>query len=154
MYHSCSVEYRDSQRWALYKGQTGTEGHKSLETGNHSLEPSWGIALGTKAKARRVGSGMACNDGPDRLLGLFCGRAELAWLHWRDLRMLSLFFELFCLLSWGSATQDSHLPTDLETEGTCCWSPREEVDMPEFILSSYARSSYVISEVQKSTSHT
>lgn len=68
--------------------------------------------------------------------------------------MLSLFSELFCLLSWGSATQDSHLPTDLETEGTCCQSPREEVDMPEFILSSYARSSYVISEVQKSASQT
>lgn len=80
MYHSCSVEYRDSQRWALCKGQTGTEGHKSLETENHSLEPSWGIALGTKAKARRVGSGMAFSDGPDRLLGLFCGRASLVML--------------------------------------------------------------------------
>lgn len=72
MYHSCSVEYRDSQRWALSEGQTGTEGHKSLETGNHSLEPSWGIALGTKAKARRVvGSGMARNGSLERLPGLF-----------------------------------------------------------------------------------
>lgn len=71
MYCSCSVEYRDSQRWALSKGQTGTEGHKSLETGNHGLEPSWGIALGTKAKARAGGSGMACHDSLDRMLGLF-----------------------------------------------------------------------------------
>lgn len=140
VYHSCSVEYRDSQRWALSKGQTGTEGHKSLETGDRSLEPSWGIALGTKAKARRVGSGMACSDGPDRLLGLFCGRAQLAWLHWRDPRMLSLFTELFCLSSWGSATQDNHLPTDFKTDGTCSQSPREEVAMPGFILGSRARS--------------
>ena len=83
MYHSCGVESRDSQRWALSKGQTGTEGHKSLETENHSLEPSWGIALGTNAKARRVGSGLAFSDS---LTGLAssCGRAELAWLHWRD----------------------------------------------------------------------
>lgn len=105
MYHSCSVEYRDSQRWALSKGQTGTEGHKSLETGNHSLEPSWGIALGTKAKARRVGFGLAFNDSLTDCLASSCGRAELAWLHWRDPTTLSLFTELFCLSSCGRAAQ-------------------------------------------------
>lgn len=121
MYHSCGVEYRDSQRWALSKGQTGTGGHKSLETGNHSLEPSWGIALGTKA--RRVGSGLAFSDSLTDGLASSCGRAELAWLYWRDPMTLSLFIELFCLLSCGSATQESHIPTGSETEGTCPKSP-------------------------------
>lgn len=55
MYSSWVVEYRGSQRWALSKGQTGMEGNKSLETGSHSLKPSWGITLGVGAKARNGG---------------------------------------------------------------------------------------------------
>jgi hypothetical protein len=62
MYHSWAVEYRDSQRWALSQGQTDMEGHKSVQTGSHSLEPSRGVTLGTRAQARRVGSGLACSD--------------------------------------------------------------------------------------------
>lgn len=44
---------------------TGMEGHASLETGSHGLQPSWGITLGAGAKAagaRRAGAGVACSD--------------------------------------------------------------------------------------------
>lgn len=131
----------------IVQGQTGTEGHKSLETGNYSLESIWGITLGTKAKARRVGSGLACNDSLTDCLASSRGRAELAWLPWRDPATLSLVTELFCLLSCGSATQGSHIPTGSETEGACPQSPSEEVAMPELTSSSRARSFHVIPEV-------
>lgn len=39
----------------IVQGTTGMEGHDSLETGSHGLQPSWGITLGAGAKAKRAG---------------------------------------------------------------------------------------------------
>lgn len=74
MYHSWVVEYRDSQRWALSKGQAGMEGHKSLETelrspaqlGNHA--GNW-----SQGPEREVCRSLLCS------LRLLASMASIRW---------------------------------------------------------------------------
>lgn len=56
----------------IVQGATGMEGHDSLETGSHGLQPSWGITRGAGAKAREW-AGMACSAQPSSL-----GSADVA----------------------------------------------------------------------------
>lgn len=117
MYHSWAVEDRDSQRWALSKGQLAQRGHKSLEIENYGPEPSLGVTLGAgakAAKARRVGWPGICSDSLTRMLSPHL-LAEVMWPYTDPPDMRISLRSLFAFCPCGSASGEP--PSPLAREG-------------------------------------
>lgn len=71
MYCSWAVEYRDSQRWALSRGQTGMKEINPCKQGATASSPAgespWELEPRLPVPAEQ-GSGMACPDSLERPL--------------------------------------------------------------------------------------